>query len=197
VEHLPNGERLEAGRSRAFAVVDSQMAHVYVADPKDVDTVRALVGGLEGVARVLDREDQAPLGIDHSRSGELIAMAEPGRWFAYPYWLEEQNAPDFKHCIAIFDKIGWDPTEILLRSGPFGGRLRLGVRVLQKMLRLAVPFDVIGGDPTQVRAARHTHGGDAGEQGPALITSWPLGHEGAVPMTALKEILLERMFSGA
>lgn len=197
VERLANGERLESGRSRAFAVVDSQMAHVYVADPRDIPAVRALVAGLQGVARVLDRSEQAELGVDHPRSGELVAMAGAKSWFAYPYWLEEQHAPDFKHCIAIFDKIGWDPTEILLRSGPLGGRLRLGVRALQKALRLAVPFDVIGGDPAEVRAARQTYGADAGEQGAVLITSWPLGPEGAVPMTALKNMFIERMLSGA
>ena len=197
VERLPNGERLEPGRSRAFAVVDSQMAHVYVRRLQDVAAVRALIEGLDGVSGVLNRNDQAALGIDHPRSGDLIAMAKPDSWFAYPYWLEEQYAPDFKHCIAIFDKIGWDPTEILLRPGPFGGRLRLGVRAIQKMLRLAVPFDVIGGDPTQVRAARSTNGGEGGEQGPVLITSWPLPPKGSVRMTDLKEILLERMFSSS
>jgi hypothetical protein len=69
------------------------------------------------------------------------------------------------------------------------------VRALQKALRLAVPFDVIGGDPSKVRAARRTAGGDAG-RGPVLITSWPLEQNTAVPMTALKNLLLERMFSG-
>jgi predicted AlkP superfamily pyrophosphatase or phosphodiesterase len=194
VERLANGERLEAGRSRAFAVVDSQMAHIYVARDDDLESVRSLVAGLEGVTRVLDRTEQAALGIDHARSGDLIALADAPYWFAYPYWLEDEHAPDFAHCIAIFDKIGWDPTEILLRPGLFGGRLRLGVRALQKMLRLAVPFDIISGDPAQVRVARRTLAGDD-DQGPVLITSWPLAGEGAVPMTALKSILLEQMFS--
>jgi predicted AlkP superfamily pyrophosphatase or phosphodiesterase len=192
VERLANGERLECGRSRAFAVVDSQMAHVYVADPQDLGPVRALIEGLDGVAEVLDHEAQTTLGIDHPRSGDLIAIAGPTSWFAYPYWLADADAPDFRHCIAIFDKIGWDPTEILFRAGAFGGRLRLGVRALQKALRLAVPFDVIGGDPTKVRAARRTAGG-AGNQGPVLITSWPLEQDAAVPMTALKNLLLDRI----
>jgi hypothetical protein len=55
-----------------------------------------------------------------------------------------------------------------------------------------VPFDVIGGDPTKVRAARRTAGG-AGNQGPVLITSWPLEQDAAVPMTALKNLLLDRI----
>lgn len=194
VEALENGERLEMGSSRAFAVVDSQLAHVYVARPEDIPHVKQLIEGLEGVAQVVDGEGKVALGIDHARSGDLIALADRKSWFAYPYWLDENKAPDFKHCIAIFDKIGWDPTEILLRPG-LAGYARLGLRVLQKQLRLAVPFDVCSGDPFRVRAARCTLGPEDGDNGPVLLTSWPVERDGDVHMTDLKGILLERMFS--
>lgn len=194
VERLPNGERLEAGSSRAFAVVDNQVAHVYVANREDLASVRTLLEDLDGVDQVLDRDGQAALGIDHARSGDLVAISDASSWFAYPYWLEPEAAPDFEHCIAIFDKIGWDPTEILLRPG-LGGYLRMGLRVLQKQMRLAVPYDVCSGDPYRIRASRNARSADAGDQGAALITSWPLEHEGAVSMAALKDIFLQRMFS--
>jgi len=39
-------EMLDAGASRAFAVADHQVAHVYVADPGDLRAVAALVFGI-------------------------------------------------------------------------------------------------------------------------------------------------------
>src|SRR6185503_18308630 len=39
-------EYLDPWTSRAFAVADHQVAHVYVADPSDVDAVRSLLAGV-------------------------------------------------------------------------------------------------------------------------------------------------------
>src|SRR5436190_9273779 len=44
------GEVLDLLTSRAFAVCDHQLAHVYVPDPADVPRVRDHLGGLKGVA---------------------------------------------------------------------------------------------------------------------------------------------------
>src|SRR5262249_6040201 len=49
-------EKLDAGASEAFAVVDHQVAHVYVRRPERVESVAALVAGLPGVERVLGAE---------------------------------------------------------------------------------------------------------------------------------------------
>src|SRR5262249_4816886 len=88
-------ELLDAGASRAFAVADHQAAHVYVRDPADLSPVRALLESEPGVDRVLDRAAQRELGIDHARSGDLVAIAKPDRWFSYYYWLDREKAPDF------------------------------------------------------------------------------------------------------
>lgn len=47
----PFGETLETFTSRAFAVCDHQLAHVYVREAADVDRVRDLLAALPGVAR--------------------------------------------------------------------------------------------------------------------------------------------------
>jgi predicted AlkP superfamily pyrophosphatase or phosphodiesterase len=192
VEVAANGERLEPGTSRAFALCDSQVAHIYVADRADLPAVRALLEAVDGVAEVLDEAGKRDRGVDHPRSGDLIAVARPSCWFAYPYWLDPRAKPDFAHCIAIFDKIGWDPTELFLRPGPLG-KLRLAVRLAQKKLRLAVPFDVCGADESQVRGVRSARNDDA-ERGAVLLTSWALSQQGPVPMESLKEMLLARLF---
>jgi hypothetical protein len=46
-------ELLDPGASRAFAVTDHQVAHVYVSDPADVGRARAEIERLDGVAEVL------------------------------------------------------------------------------------------------------------------------------------------------
>src|SRR5690606_31915482 len=45
----PFGEQLETFTSRAFAVCDHQIAHVYVRNGEDIGRVRDLLTGLDGV----------------------------------------------------------------------------------------------------------------------------------------------------
>lgn len=54
-------ELLDAGASRAFAVADHQVAHIYLRDPRDNQQVRRILEGTEGIDRVLG-EAENPLG---------------------------------------------------------------------------------------------------------------------------------------
>src|SRR5204863_168775 len=81
-------DALDAGESRAFAVADHQVAHVYVRNPSEIDDVKRVLQQIPGVDAVLDRREQAALGLDHERSGELVAIAARDSWFTYYYWLE-------------------------------------------------------------------------------------------------------------
>ncbi|MCA9054480.1 MAG: alkaline phosphatase family protein, partial [Planctomycetaceae bacterium] len=114
VQRAQNGELLEPGGSRAFAACSHQVAHVYVTRPEDCQPVQELLQSTDGVERVLGADEKRAAGLDHSRSGELIAVAAPDAWFAYPYWLDDHNAPDFARCVAIHDKPGHDPVEMFL-----------------------------------------------------------------------------------
>src|SRR5205807_3277370 len=91
----PFGEALDTFTSRAFAVCDHQVAHVYVSDPEDLHRTKEVLAGLPGVARVLAGEGRGELGLRHERSGELVALAEADAWFAYPFWLDDRLAPDY------------------------------------------------------------------------------------------------------
>ncbi len=75
----PFGETLETFHSRAFAVCDHQLAHVYVADPADRPRVREVLAGLKGVGRVLEGEERGEVYLRHPRSGELVAAVGAGR----------------------------------------------------------------------------------------------------------------------
>src|SRR6185503_15466053 len=102
-------ELLDPGASEAFAVADHQVAHVYVRRSERIGEVRALLEATSGVERVLDREAQRAVGIDHPRSGELVAVSRADRWFSYYYWLDDDRAPDFARTVDIFRKPGYDP----------------------------------------------------------------------------------------
>jgi predicted AlkP superfamily pyrophosphatase or phosphodiesterase len=94
-------ELLDAGASVAFAVADHQIAHIYVNDPARRLEVRALIESTPGVARVLDAPGKQEFHLDHPRSGELVALAEPDAWFTYYYWTSDRFAPDFARTVDI------------------------------------------------------------------------------------------------
>jgi len=108
----------EFHHSRAFAVVDHEIAHVAVRRPKDVESVRTCLRQLDGIAEVLDREAQAALGLDHPRSGELVIIAEEGRWLAYPWWRKKREAPDYAKHMNVRNKPGVDPCELFFGRFP-------------------------------------------------------------------------------
>lgn len=104
--------------SRAFAVVDHQIAHVHIQDPDLIPEARILFSRLPGIDQVLDREEQQVWGIDHANSGELVLIAAEGAWFAYPWWTSRSEAPDYATHVDIHNKPGYDPCELFLGWPP-------------------------------------------------------------------------------
>ncbi len=145
------GELLDPGASRAFAVCDHQLAHVYVRDPADWERARACLRKLPGVGRVLLPHEHASIGLAHPRSGELILLAEQGWWFAYDYWLEDAFKPDFARCVEIHKKPGYDPRELFF--DPAGGKLRAAKALLRKKLGLRYVLDPCSLNPKLVRGS--------------------------------------------
>jgi len=161
----PFGEMLIPGDCRAFAVVDHQVAHIYVRPGEDRMAVRGLVESIEGVDFVAEPGD---LHLDHPRSGDWIAIAKPDAWFAYPYWTEDSAAPDFARTVDIHRKPGYDPAELFMTSG-----LRAAGRLLQKKLGFRYRMDVVPLDATLVRGS---HGRLVeGTKGPLVIGPSPPG----------------------
>ena len=155
VQETSHGQLLDAGASRAFAVADHQVAHVYVQAGADLTALRRGLASLPGVAAVLDRDAQRAEGIDHARSGELVCVAEPGCWFAYHYWLDEARRPDFATTVDIHRKPGYDPTELFLDPRLRFPKLKIAATLARKMLGFRYLMDVIGTDPSIVGG---THG---------------------------------------
>jgi predicted AlkP superfamily pyrophosphatase or phosphodiesterase len=103
--------------ARAFAVADHQTAQIHIPDPADVEAVREGLTALDGVASVF-RPSENPEW-DHPNAGELIALAQPGRWFAYPWWTAAAEAPDFASHVDIHNKPGFDPCELFFGRFPW------------------------------------------------------------------------------
>lgn len=106
--------------SRAFAMADHQIAHVFTSDEKAAADAKAALLGLPGVETVLDREAQSRHGANHARGGDLLLIAQPGAWFAYPWWSERAEAPDFASHVDIHNKPGYDPCELFFGWPPPG-----------------------------------------------------------------------------
>ena len=163
VRNGPFGEQLMAGDSNAFAVVDHQLAHIYVRNPEMINDVRDRLLAIEGVDRVVD---PAELELDHPRSGELIVLAKPDAWFAYYHWLSDENAPDYARCVDIHRKPGYDPVELFMTSMP-----KAMMRLAQKKLGMRYRMDVI---PLDANLVRGSHGlENAPEDGPLVIGPTP------------------------
>jgi predicted AlkP superfamily pyrophosphatase or phosphodiesterase len=155
----PFGEMLMPMDSRAFAVVDHQLAHVYINDSSAIPAVRRLLEGLDGVGQVVE---PAELQLDHTRSGELIALSDPDAWFVYYYWMDPQRAPDFARTVDIHRKPGYDPCELFMTSP-----VRAAGRLLQKKLGFRYRMDVTPLDPNLVRGSHGLR--PASEHGPVIL----------------------------
>ncbi|WP_306749319.1 alkaline phosphatase family protein [Saccharothrix yanglingensis] len=187
-------EYLDPWTSRAFAVADHQVAHVYVADPADVARTRAVLEGLAGVDAVLDRGAQAGVGLDHERSGELVLVAEPDAWFTYYYWLDDDRAPDFARGVEIHRKPGYDPAELFFDPADRLAKAKAGGNLVRKKLGLRYAMKTVPLDPSVVRG---THGRlpDDPADGPVLLCSAPtppdvVERTGLLPATAVRDLLL-------
>ncbi|XVS67580.1 alkaline phosphatase family protein [Actinosynnema sp. CA-299493] len=188
-------ELLDPWTSRAFAVADHQIAHVYVADPADLPRARAVLEELPGVDVVLDREAQAGVHLDHERSGELVVVAEPDAWFTYYYWTDDDRAPDFARGVEIHRKPGYDPAELFFNPHDPLVKAKAGLNLARKKLGLRYTMNVVPLDPSCVRG---THGRlpDRPEDGPVLLCSDPAApaaveRTGRIAATDVRDLLLD------
>ncbi|MEU0162930.1 nucleotide pyrophosphatase/phosphodiesterase family protein [Streptomyces sp. NPDC006261] len=189
--HTQDGmEYLDPGASRAFAVADHQLAHVYVRRPEDLGAVRAALEGLDGVDLLLDEQGKKEHGLDHPRSGELVLLAEPDAWFTYYYWLDDARAPDFARHVEIHRKPGYDPAELFMDPEDPYVRVKAARALVRKKLGMRYRMAVVPLDPSPVRGS---HGRLPGhpDDGPVLLCSRPGAVAGRVAATEVKALLLE------
>jgi predicted AlkP superfamily pyrophosphatase or phosphodiesterase len=188
-------DMLDAGASEAFAVADHQVAHVYVRSTDRVAEVKALLEGVEGIERVLDEEGKRNAGLDHPRSGELVAVSRADRWFTYYFWLDDDRAPDYARTVDIHRKPGYDPVELFVDPEIRVPALTVGMKLAKKKLGFRYLMDVIPLDADLVRGS-HGRLTDDPRDGPVFISGDPfLLDDGPVDSTEVKELVLDHLFA--
>jgi len=190
-------EQLDPGASAAFAVADHQIAHVYVNAKERVTEVKALIAALPGVERVLDETTKPEFGLDHPRSGELVAIADADSWFTYYYWLDDEKAPDYARTVDIHRKPGYDPVELFLDPVIRFPRLSIGWRLAKRALGSRTLMDVIPLDASLVKGS-HGRPTDNVADGPVLISSdAALLSPEPLAATDVKGLILRHLFDQA
>jgi len=194
VREEDGGELLDPMASQAFAVADHQIAHVYVTDSALLPKVQALLVELPGVERVLGAADKSVIGLDHARSGELVAIADAHSWFSYYYWSDDARAPDFARTVEIHRKPGYDPVELFLDPAIALPRLAIGKRLALRKLGFRTLMDVIPLDAALVKGS-HGRITDRAEDGPLVIADRPaLLTADTLAATEVKALLLDAIF---
>jgi len=164
-------EQLDAGASKAFAVADHQIAHIYVRDDLPVEQVKSCLQTIDGIEHVYDKTEQAGIGLDHERSGELVAVSAADRWFSYYYWLDNKRAPDYARTVDIHRKPGYDPVELFVDPKLKTPKLTIGRKIIARKLGIRNLLDVISDEDTQLVKGSHGRPTDNLADGPLVISS--------------------------
>jgi predicted AlkP superfamily pyrophosphatase or phosphodiesterase len=187
-------DAFDPGASRAFAVADHQIAHVYVRDAGLVGHVKSVLQQIPGIGEVLDRREQAAYGLDHERSGELVAVAAPDAWFTYYYWHDDRLAPDYARTVDIHRKPGYDPAELLLDPTLSLPKLQVAATLLKKKLGFRYLLNVIPIDATLVKGS-HGRRTDRLDDGPLFISSEKNCVDAPIDARTVRDLILAHLFA--
>ena len=98
--------------SIAFAMVDHQVAHVYV-KPGRAEEAAGVLRGLAGVGRVLStKEEIRAVGLENERTGDLVVMAGADAWLVHDWWKDDGEKPRWQFGVDIHSKPGFDAREL-------------------------------------------------------------------------------------
>lgn len=163
-------ELLDAGASKAFAVADHQIAHVYLKDPLESDKLHAYLKTIPGVERVIPKANLYKDHLDHERAGDFVLVADKDSWFTYYFWEDDAVAPDYARVVDIHKKPGYDPVEMLTDPSDRFTMLKVVWKLLKKKLGFRTVLDII---PLKAELIKGSHGRipEEKEDWPILITN--------------------------
>lgn len=133
VKDSPDGELIDMEKSRAWALADHQVAHVFLKlglarEERDrlvqqihtlFDTRRGVKQVYSGAALVGAALSDTPVPALASHCGDVVLESTSEAWFAYPWWVDANKAPTFARTIDIHKKPGYDPLEMFIdRTAP-------------------------------------------------------------------------------
>ncbi|WP_430905655.1 alkaline phosphatase family protein [Maribacter sp. 2-571] len=170
-------ELLDAGASKAFAVADHQIAHIYINDVSVKEQVKQLLKNVAGVASVWDDAELREAGLLHDRCGDLMVLAKENAWFTYYFWLDDAKAPDYARMVDIHKKPGYDPLEMMTDpSDPLVMPKVIG-KLIRKKMGFRTVMDIIPLDATLIKGSHGTEPKDKADY-PILISDGNLGNTG-------------------
>jgi predicted AlkP superfamily pyrophosphatase or phosphodiesterase len=111
---INNKEYIDFEYSKAFAMVDHQIANIYVNNFDDINKIKKELENISGIENVYGEREKQQMKINHPRSGELIAISTKDKWFNYHWWYENDKAPTFTKTVDIHRKPGYDPLELFI-----------------------------------------------------------------------------------
>ncbi|WP_053404605.1 alkaline phosphatase family protein [Persicobacter sp. CCB-QB2] len=145
-------ELLDPGASKAFAVADHQVAHLYIKKTEYLADLKNELMLLDGVEKVMDKKEQEKAGLCHERSGDLLLVANANAWFNYYYWFDDKKAPLFAKTVDIHRKPGYDPVELFMDSSPLTP-IKVAGKLLAKKLGFRTLLNVIPINETLVKGS--------------------------------------------
>lgn len=186
------GEHLDPLASRAFAVADHQVAHVYAADAASRARAREVLAAHPGVEAVLEGPERAAAGLDHPRAGDLVLLARRDLWFTWYHWLDDAAAPDYARTVDIHRKPGYDPVELFLDPRKPLVRARIAGKVAARKLGFRNLLDVIPLDASLVKGSHGLPPERPGE-GPLVIGSDPSLGVASFEQAGIRDLALRAM----
>ncbi|MFT7037053.1 MAG: putative AlkP superfamily pyrophosphatase or phosphodiesterase [Cyclobacteriaceae bacterium] len=189
---IENGlELLDAGASKAFALADHQLAHVYINDPSKKELIKETLLQTEGIELVLDKKEQKEYHIDHERSGDIVAVADEKSWFTYYYWEDDSKAPDFAHNVDIHNKPGYDPVEMFLDPKKKLIIPRIILKLIGKKLGFRTMMNVI---PLDASLVKGSHGRVNLRDEDKAVFIGRHGHTNKIAPDKIHDLILNKIF---
>ena len=103
---------IDYSASRAMAMVDHQVAHVYVR-PDTVSAAARVLRETDGVGAVLESPGElSSAGLAGGRCGQLVVLAKEDAWLAHDWWIFDEEKPAWQFSVDIHRKPGYDPREL-------------------------------------------------------------------------------------
>tara|TARA_R110002049_G_scaffold309155_1_gene517698 strand:+ start:14076 stop:15449 length:1374 start_codon:yes stop_codon:yes gene_type:complete len=146
-------ELMDSGASRAFAVSDHQLAHVYLNDSTLKNELVALFKATPGIEKVLVDEDIVKENLHHERCGDIVLVADKESWFTYYFWLDDSKAPDYARMVDIHKKPGYDPVELKTDPKDMFIIPKIMFKLLKKKLGFRTVLDIIPLDASLVKGS--------------------------------------------
>ena len=148
-------ELLDAGASKAFAVADHQVAHIYLNEEHVKEQVIKILEKTLGIGQILTGEERAAHHLDHERAGDIVVIADANSWFTYYFWEDDQKAPDYARMVDIHKKPGYDPVEMMTDPKDKFIMPKVAWKLLKKKIGFRSVLNII---PLEAELIKGSHG---------------------------------------